>query len=210
MNATPLNVPAPQAAALQRHVHTIVVHCSATPSGRWLRGARGAPGFVPAVNVIDAWHADRGFKRATQAVARFNPALRHVGYHYVVDLDGHVYTGRSLLEPGAHVAGFNAASIGICLVGGAERDARYTALQWAALAQLVRLLCKQAGVPCLAPLYPRHGGGVCGHRDLSPDTNANGQLEPNEWLKTCPGFDVSAWLTRGMQPLPEQTCEVPT
>lgn len=209
MFATPLIVPEPQPAALQRHVHTIVVHCSATPSGQWLHGARGTPGFEPAVDVIDRWHAARGFARTPQACERFNPLRQHVGYHYVVDLDGYVDTGRSLIEPGAHVAGFNAASVGICLVGGAERDARYTRAQWTSLAVLVRMLCKQLGVPALAPLYPRHGGGVCGHRDLSPDTNGNGRVEPQEWLKTCPGFDVGAWMGRGLLPLTHQVCEVP-
>jgi len=48
---------------------------------------------------------------------------------------------------------------------------------------------------------------VCGHRDLSPDTNGNGQTESTEWLKTCPGFDVRAWLARGMQPINEQLWE---
>lgn len=33
-----------------------------------------------------------------------------------------------------------------------------------------------------------HWRGICGHRD----TGAN---------KTCPGFDVGAWLAGGLQPL---------
>jgi len=41
---------------------------------------------------------------------------------------------------------------------------------------------------------------ILGHRDLSPDTDGDGIVEPHEWLKTCPGFDVAAWLTRGMKP----------
>lgn len=27
---------------------------------------------------------------------------------------------------------------------------------------------------------------VCGHRDLSPDLNHNGEVEPEEWVKHCP------------------------
>ena len=27
---------------------------------------------------------------------------------------------------------------------------------------------------------------VCGHRDLSPDRNENGEIEPEEWVKACP------------------------
>jgi hypothetical protein len=32
---------------------------------------------------------------------------------------------------------------------------------------------------------------VCGHRDLSPDLNGNGEIEPEEWIKQCPCFDVA-------------------
>lgn len=31
---------------------------------------------------------------------------------------------------------------------------------------------------------------ICGHRDLSPDLNKNGIIEPHEWIKVCPCFDV--------------------
>ena len=35
---------------------------------------------------------------------------------------------------------------------------------------------------------------VCGHRDLSPDLNRNGKIEPHEWTKQCPCFDVATDL----------------
>ena len=38
--------------------------------------------------------------------------------------------------------------------------------------------------------YP--GCRVCGHRDLSPDLNGNGEIEPEEWVKACPCFEVNA------------------
>ena len=31
---------------------------------------------------------------------------------------------------------------------------------------------------------------MCGHRDLSPDRNGNGEIEPEEWMKACPCFDA--------------------
>lgn len=34
------------------------------------------------------------------------------------------------------------------------------------------------------------GCRVCGHRDLSPDLNGNGEIEPEEWVKMCPCFEV--------------------
>ena len=37
---------------------------------------------------------------------------------------------------------------------------------------------------------------VCGHRDLSPDRNGNGEIEPEEWIKTCPCFEVKDEFSR--------------
>ena len=42
----------------------------------------------------------------------------------------------------------------------------------------------------LLETYP--GSRVCGHRDLSPDRNGNGEIEPEEWIKACPCFEVKA------------------
>ena len=35
---------------------------------------------------------------------------------------------------------------------------------------------------------------VLGHRDLSPDLDKDGIVEPYEWVKSCPCFDVAKWL----------------
>ena len=35
---------------------------------------------------------------------------------------------------------------------------------------------------------------VIGHRDTSPDLNGNGHIEPEEYIKACPCFDVRKWL----------------
>lgn len=76
-----------------RKINEIIVHCSATPSGRQVT-----------VNQIDAWHRERGFKC--------------IGYHYIVYLDGSIHSGRTENEIGAHCLGHNANSIGVCYVGG--------------------------------------------------------------------------------------------
>jgi N-acetyl-anhydromuramyl-L-alanine amidase AmpD len=202
---------------LPRSIDLVVIHCSATASGKPLtRGEPGAIDFMGPAQIIDAWHAARQFKRSAAAVRAFSPKLPSIGYHYVIDLTGEVWSGRALSEAGAHAAEFNAHSVGICLVGGIEREAKYTAAQWKSLQQVVAMLLVDHGIPCAAPkrvidkaakLGYRMFGGVCGHRDLSPDGNGNGMVEPFEWTKTCPGFDVRAWLARGMQPEPGQICE---
>ena len=171
-------------AAIARPISQLIIHCTATPSGKWLSGC--------APVVIDAWHKGRGFHRSAIARRAFNPDLGAIGYHYLLDIDGRVWTGRHVDEVGAHVAGHNTYSLGVCLVGGAEKSARYTQDQWDALSALVRRLLPLCKAGC----------AVLGHRDLSPDSNGNNKVEPQEWVKTCPGFDVAPWVARGMKPLP--------
>lgn len=166
----------------RRLIDLVVVHCSATPSGKRIGGGLGQR-KRRCVDVIDAWHAARGFQRVVEQAARFNPELPHIGYHLVVDVDGMVYTGRALSEIGAHVAGHNATSIGICLIGGAEPVALYSRAQWQSLAQLHALLTAQ--LP---------GAAWVGHRDLLPE-DARGRTP-----KTCPGFEVSRWLAATATP----------
>ena len=167
-----------------RSITLIVIHCSASPNSDGLfRGSPGTPGFTTPVQVIDGWHAKRGFKRSAEARQRMNPQLAAIGYHYLIYRNGGVATGRDLEEVGAHVAGFNQRSLGLCLIG----TDRFTPEQWQSLRDLVTALRKR---------YP--DARVVGHRDLSPDQNQNGIVESFEWLKTCPSFDVAAWLESGM------------
>ena len=78
------------------------------------------------------------------------------------------------------------------------------------LAQVVHMLLAGHGIPCTAPKRlsaTEVSAGVCGHRDLSPDLNGDGIATSNEWLKTCPGFAVRAWLANGLQPLAQHIFE---
>lgn len=146
----------------QRSVDLIVIHCSATP-----------PTTHVDVKVIDRWHRARGWLGC--------------GYHYVIRRDGELEEGRPLNEAGAHAAGFNRNSIGICLAGGVNAKGKaennFEGVQFKTLKSLVyQLKC----------LYP--DARVVGHRDLSPDLNGDGVITPNEWFKQCPSFNVQEWL----------------
>lgn len=144
----------------------IVVHCSAT-----------RPSLDIGRDTIREWHIAKGWA--------------DIGYAAVIRRDGTIQFGRGFDEIGAHVAGFNSRSVGICLVGGLYEDGSeadddfpglFTERQAYSLADVLQVL-KLA--------YP--ASKICGHRDLSPDSNQDGKITRNEWLKTCPGFDVASW-----------------
>lgn len=171
-----------------RPINLIVIHCSASPNGDSLfRGSPGTPGSQTPVSAINEWHRKRGFHRDPAAVKYFNPLLDAIGYHYIIYRNGVVVTGRSEEEIGAHVTGFNQKSIGICMVG----TDKFTIGQWFSLQTLVSNL--KSRCPSIAR--------VVGHRDLSPDQDYDGIIEPFEWLKICPGFDVATWINGDMVPL---------
>lgn len=140
-----------------RPINWLVVHCSATPAGKAFRVAD-----------IDRWHRERGFDS--------------IGYHYVICLDGSIEPGRPVEDVGAHVAGHNKDSIGICLVGGMNAQNTQAAdtfneRQRAALETLLHGLRAR---------WP--SARILGHRDF-----------PNVH-KDCPSFDVRAWCNaRGIE-----------
>ena len=77
----------------------IILHCSATKENADFSSAD-----------IKQWHLQRGFN--------------NIGYHYVVRLDGTIEAGRNENEIGAHCTGQNKDSIGICYIGGLDKDGK--------------------------------------------------------------------------------------
>ena len=110
--------------------------------------------------------------------------FRDIGYHFYITRDGEIHRGRPLEKVGAHCRNHNSHSIGICYEGGLDargnpKDTR-TPEQRSALHLLVYQLLQQF-----------RNARVCGHRDLSPDLDGDGKVEPWEWVKQCPCFEVS-------------------
>ncbi len=144
----------------------IVVHCSATRPSQDI-GAKE----------LDKMHRARGFFA--------------IGYHWVIRRDGTIEKGRPADTVGAHVEGYNARSIGICMVGGVKEtdvskaEDNFTDAQFETLSIILGQLHNT---------YP--DARICGHRDLSPDLNKDGVIQPREWLKQCPAFDVAEFLKR--------------
>lgn len=75
----------------------IILHCSATREGHDIKAS-----------TIKQWHKQRGFN--------------DIGYHYIIDLDGKIETGRNESLVGAHCTGQNSVSIGICYIGGCDKN----------------------------------------------------------------------------------------
>lgn len=147
------------------NIDAIVIHCSATKEGSEITAKQ-----------ITQMHIQRGF--------------RTIGYHYFIKLDGTIEIGRPESMEGAHCntkgfssLSYNKHSIGICYAGGLDKNGKFkdtrTEAQKKSMHELVKRLCNK---------YPIKE--VIGHRDTSPDINKNGVIEPFEWVKGCPCFDV--------------------
>ena len=141
----------------------IIIHCSATK-----------PSQSVGVDRIREWH--------------MSPPRNwsDVGYHFVIRRDGALELGRPLHLVGAHCAGYNSTSVGVCLEGGlletggpAEGLEHFTAEQAATLHLVINFL---------RMAYP--GVTVRGHRDFSPDLDGDGKISKSEWMKHCPCFNV--------------------
>jgi N-acetylmuramoyl-L-alanine amidase len=140
-------------------IHSIVVHCSATKEGQWVDA-----------HDIDRWHRARGWAG--------------IGYHRVILLDGTSEQGRAYTRRGAHVAGNNTNTIGICMIGGL--DARGKAKDTFSEAQYATLYKEIMHIRQYCTIT-----SIKGHRDYSPDLNMDGLITRNEWIKECPCFEVS-------------------
>ncbi len=139
-----------------RPIDEIIIHCSATRPTWW-----SGRTINQKIAEIRRWHVnDRGWK--------------DIGYHYVIDRDGTVGTGRPIDQIGAHVQGHNTGTIGVCLIGGHGAAAtdkfedHFTPEQAASLSSLIYKLRPYYGI------YK-----ITGHNDY-----AN---------KGCPGFKVAPW-----------------
>ena len=148
-----------------RPINEIIVHCSATRP-EWMERFP----LSRKVEEIRLWHTrDRGWK--------------DIGYHYLIDRDGTIATGRPVEQVGAHVQGHNTGTIGVCLIGGhgsseTDRfDQHFTGAQEKALRTL------------LADLKRRHPGvtKISGHNQYA--------------AKACPGFSVPAWYVGAKPPV---------
>lgn len=129
----------------KRKITEIIVHCSATPEGKHFT-----------VDDIRKWHKAQGWS--------------DIGYHYLIYLDGSIHNGRDVDIVGAHCSNHNSNSIGVCYIGGVEKDGKTpkdtrTPEQKDSLLYLLKEMKR---------LYPN--AWIYGHRDFA--------------AKACPSFDA--------------------
>jgi N-acetylmuramoyl-L-alanine amidase len=146
---------------MKRKVDLIVIHTTATREDK-----------PYSVEQLARDHKARGFSEP--------------GYHRYIRRDGTVVNLRHFDKIGAHAAGFNKNSIGISYEGGLDvkgqpKDTR-TPAQIKAIVEQIKEAQAYAGAGAVKR--------IVGHRDLSPDLDGDGQVEPNEWIKQCPCFDA--------------------
>lgn len=122
-----------------------------------------------------------------------NKGWSDIGYHILIRRDGVIELGRPFTRWGAHVKGHNVNNIGICLVGGVDRNNKavcnYTDEQFDSLKEVLMDLVGILGIK---------DGNIKGHRDWSPDLNGDGKITPDEYIKMCPCFTVSDFLKEWM------------
>lgn len=127
-----------------RAIKRLILHCTATQEG-----------VEVSVERVTQWHQLRGF--------------RTIGYHFLIGLHGEVWKGRQIEEVGAHCEGKNHDSIGICYVGGVDKNNKPKDTRTDAQKETLQRLITE-----LKTKYP--GAEVYGHNEFSP--------------KACPCFDV--------------------
>jgi Negative regulator of beta-lactamase expression len=105
------------------------------------------------------------------------------GYHYIVDAKGILTQLVAEDRVSNGVKGYNAESINVAYIGGI--DAKNKAVDNRTPEQKKTLL------DILTRLKQKYTEAIImGHRDISPDKNHNGIVDPWERIKECPCFNA--------------------
>lgn len=136
-------------------IKNIIIHCSASSFGN--------------KEIINEWHIERGFREIGYNFVILN-GKEHSNKPYDNNKDGLIEIGRNIdhndelgyEEIGAHAKGFNANSIGICLIG----EDKFTLKQFETLIYF----CKY-------------------WKNILPDVEIIGHYMVNAY-KSCPNFNI--------------------
>ncbi|HQO23236.1 MAG TPA: N-acetylmuramoyl-L-alanine amidase [Spirochaetota bacterium] len=128
-----------------RPIKKIILHCSDTETGN--------------AKAIRKYHIEK-------------KGFADIGYHYVIDRDGKIETGRDIEKIGAHCEGDNSDSIGICLIG----KKQFEEIQFENLLELIFRLRERFG-----------NIAIKGHYEMKSGIKQG---------KTCPNIDMDWYRTK--------------
>lgn len=126
----------------------IIIHCSATIDGKPYS--------------VQSMHKDH-----------LKNGWAGIGYNYIIDLDGNIWEGRPENKVGAHCKNHNSKSVGICYVGGLDKNKKPKDTRNTAQLESMEELCRY-----LHEKYPQ--ATFHGHKEFEN--------------KACPCFDVGEWI----------------
>ena len=128
-----------------RNINKIIVHCSATPESKDVT-----------IDTIRKEHVeDNGYS--------------DIGYHWIIPLSGSVEKGRPESISGEHSKDFNKNSIGVCYIGGVDKDMNPKDTRTEGQKETLKCLLED-----IKDRYPN--AEIIGHRNISS--------------KDCPSFDA--------------------
>lgn len=139
--------------------------------------------------VIHCTATRKGQYQDVASITRMHKArgFSTIGYHYLIGLKGEKWKGRSPdTSIGAGVAGQNSNTLHVSYVGGLDAHGKAKDTRTAAQMKSMKDLTGDL-------LIKFSKARVLGHRDLSPDKDHDGVVEPNEWVKECPCFSARTW-----------------
>ena len=133
--------------------------------------------FVHCTASRRAWTIDALLKEFTRKVCHYP------GYHGAITEDGKKTQLMTEEQPSNGVKGYNGYAINVAWMGGISNTGKAIDNRTDAQKQSLRELLTE-----LKHRYP--DAKILGHRDISPDKNHNGVVDPWERIKECPCFDA--------------------
>lgn len=143
-----------------RTINKLVIHCSASDNPD--------QDSIEAIKDLHTSPPDKVFKWGKYTTN--GRGWSDVGYHFLISKSGVLFNGRPENIIGAHVAGHNRDSIGVCLSG---ESGLPTPGQEKTLELVCKDLCKRYGLSKM---------DIIGHKDLDNK-------------KTCPNFDIHEFVS---------------
>lgn len=131
-------------------------------------------------------HCTAGSQKQTVAdlLAEFKrKGWRNPGYHVVITPDGKCHQLLDYEKVSNGVKGYNSTSINVAYTGGIDENGKTVDNRTPEQKASLRKLLKE-----IKGRYPK--AEIMGHRDISPDKNGNGIVDPWERIKDCPCFNA--------------------